>query len=547
MTVTCESCVFFRRPKPPSQLLARAVGVSEGPVANALAKIVEDEQKYLDAESTQKRGRANSTDDSWPLRPVMSAYCVAPRHGAGAEGERWLIPEIHNRGGLCQDWVTRSESRQACRDCVHRRVATGPARDEHHEATYAHMIEEGTTSQARTSSSDEALLTRHREGIAARKALEVTGAHASRGVLLVEPQYLDWCEALSRPEDEEWVVCALQNPHASCPAWEPSPGPDAAGPAAEASVTHSDEALVTMLCWLLELNLSGPTLAEARQLAADLAATDARTWQFVTQVCRPLYDQAPAVHEALADFRREQVEPGLVAALRAGGSSLGSLLVGEYDRVNAPLAGGDPPLTAEVADAFIDVLTFLDGLVTGWEAARATDADRAVWRDRMALAWPSLHPDARAWVARMPLSWAELRYQWATTPVEQRWQLAQHLQTGLGVPARGVATQITTMPLPARPVAQPATAPGTFQAGIVRGPGSGPPAWVGAEPSGPSEEALLREITAGHQDEEEQLLQEQPELALQVKLHNRMQRAALISNMMNMQHETCMSIIKNIK
>ena len=74
-----------------------------------------------------------------------------------------------------------------------------------------------------------------------------------------------------------------------------------------------------------------------------------------------------------------------------------------------------------------------------------------------------------------------------------------------------------------------------------------PPAWVTSEPEGPSEDALLARIESSHEAQERELMEQDPELALQVKLHNRMQHAALISNMMNMQHETSMAIIKNIK
>jgi hypothetical protein len=61
------------------------------------------------------------------------------------------------------------------------------------------------------------MLQSQRAGVEARKALEVSGAYAAKGRVLTKPDYLDCCAAFATPD--EFVVCALQNPHNTCGAW----------------------------------------------------------------------------------------------------------------------------------------------------------------------------------------------------------------------------------------------------------------------------------------------------------------------------------------
>ena len=50
----CEKCKHFRRVKPPSQLLAVAIGTTDAAISNALTKMGEDEQKQKEEEYKNK-------------------------------------------------------------------------------------------------------------------------------------------------------------------------------------------------------------------------------------------------------------------------------------------------------------------------------------------------------------------------------------------------------------------------------------------------------------------------------------------------------------
>ena len=123
-------------------------------------------------------------------------------------------------------------------------------------------------------------------------------------------------------------------------------------------------------------------------------------------------------------------------------------------------------------------------------------------------------------------------------------QYLQVLRSQLGL-VQGVAQQVAvTAVAPA-----PAQVPSPWPTGAVPGtpPLPAPPEAMMSADTGPSSEELLDKIKSKQDREEAEAEEEDEELALQVKLHNRMERAALISNMMNMEHETSMAIIRNIK
>jgi hypothetical protein len=214
----CEKCIFFRRVRPRSQLLAAVVDATEAPVSTALGKIVEDEQKQRDSEAEFKRAQATTEQEMWPRQPVMSSYC-GRREGEGV----YLIAEIKNRGGQCGDYQEGRPDRKACLDCRYRATAAGTARDHGREDLITQMHAEATSAQASTAS-PEGMLKAHREGVPARKAFELSGAYAADGRLAYRPEYLDYCRALSA--DGEYAVCAIVNPNSSCTTWKPASADD---------------------------------------------------------------------------------------------------------------------------------------------------------------------------------------------------------------------------------------------------------------------------------------------------------------------------------
>jgi hypothetical protein len=228
----CTRCVHFRKVKPPSQLLAKAVGTADGPVAEALEKVLSDEQRMRETEAADKRSLVGREADSWETRPVMSGYC-----GFQEAEEIYLLAEVKNRGGGCPDFNPGRPERHACADCAQRVEARGRAIDEGHERAYTQMSVSAIAGHGSTSV-PESLLTKYREGVSSRKALELLGAYHAQGEPAMEPMYLDWCRHFS--SEDEYVICALRNPHNTCPAWSPAasgPASASAAPGVPAAVT----------------------------------------------------------------------------------------------------------------------------------------------------------------------------------------------------------------------------------------------------------------------------------------------------------------------
>lgn len=223
----CSKCQYFRRVKPVSQLLSAVLGgvMAGAEVTNALAKIVEDEQKVRDGEADIK-GKEGAADRSiWPGRPMMSDYC-----GLSEGNETYFMCEVKNRGQECTDFVAGQTDRHACLDCSHHIPAQGSLLDQKMEATYNRLVLNAIAVQS-SPQSPQSQLQAHRSGILARKALEIGGAYAAKGRMLAKPSYLDYCSQFS--SEEEYVLCLFQNPHHTCRAWAGATGPQAGSGSAQ--------------------------------------------------------------------------------------------------------------------------------------------------------------------------------------------------------------------------------------------------------------------------------------------------------------------------
>jgi hypothetical protein len=213
----CTKCVHYRRVKPASQLLSTAIGLVVGgaEVASALAKLVDDEQKVRDAEIDVKAKEGLADRQVWAARPAMSDYC-----GLKEADETFLICEVKNRGMECKDFQAGQPERRACSSCRHHVATDGTTTDQGMERIYTQMAITATAVQS-SAQVAQGMLQSYRGGSAGRKALEVAGAYAAKGWMLAKPQYLDYCRHFST--DDTYVICVLQNPHHTCPAWAQCP------------------------------------------------------------------------------------------------------------------------------------------------------------------------------------------------------------------------------------------------------------------------------------------------------------------------------------
>lgn len=554
MTGPCTTCRWFRAVRPASQLLAATFPPTTADVAQALGKVVEDEEKQRDAEADFKRAQAIAGKVEWLGRPVMSAYC-----GLREADGLYDIAEVRNAGLRCEDHDPAPREPHACRDCVHARAGTAPQADALREETYVDIAARNVSAGVQKDTTDSLLRT-HREGASARKALELTGAYQTRGELLNQPGYLAWCEVFSTPDS--FSVCVLRNPHHTCDRWEPlaaqPAGPPADEPAArpapgapvpETRLTNRavpserpggamatmDERLRTTIAWLLGTPVPDDVWA---LVSADLSGSweslpqDAREqWTGLVEAQEEARSRGPDAWEYL----RELQQPAFVGSLRAAHDEASTRLLEVYDRANPPLAPGDPPLTQEVVDSYLGILSFVDALVEGRAWTPLGQDLRAEFTQQMAAQYPSLDRTQQQWLATLPLEWAQTRFLWQAGGENDRLVFRDRLVQAYGATAQ--ATPVLSRPAPS--LTMPVIGAGAAPAGTA--PTAGSPE------SSDGIGSLVGEILADQRAEEERLAVEDPELALQVKLQNQVSNATMMSNMLNMRHQASMSIINNIR
>lgn len=354
----CEKCIFLRRVRPRSQLLAAVVDTTDAAVASALGKIVEDEQKQRDAEAEFKRAQASTEQSMWPRQPVMSSYC-AQQEGDGL----YLIAEVKNLGGRCSDFVAGRPERKACSDCQHRIPGAGLERDRQREDLITRLHLEATSAQASTSG-PEGMLKARREGVPALKGFELSGAYAADGRLPAKPEYLDYCAALSN--DDEYAVCAIVNPHNTCSAWEtasaatpdsgqaapsqaiastdvlgaPPPEPSngsgpgqarPASPAAEANIppltAEIQSDVMEMLAWVFPVGTDAGPLSDGGALALEWSRDDGAGAWFWLRMLTGYHQAARSQDDVTRERVRNELRQQVLREVRNGQHPFWRLLI----------------------------------------------------------------------------------------------------------------------------------------------------------------------------------------------------------------------------
>jgi hypothetical protein len=196
---------------------------------------------------------------------------------------------------------------------------------------------------------------------------------------------------------------------------------------------------------------------------------------------------------------REQLQPALVQQLRESPQDEGARwLLAIYETGHQPIAEGDPPLTRQVTDAYAEFIGFVVAQAMGQELAVPAEF-KDEFAKTLAAGYPKLSADERKELAQMPAAWAAVRMAWPELPDEQKQQYRARWAEGLKAL------------LPPEPQAKEPE------------PAAGQPA-QGAEgqAGGKSGMSALQESMAASR------------------------RAQILSNIMQMQHETSMAIISNI-
>lgn len=151
---------------------------------------------------------------------------------------------------------------------------------------------------------------------------------------------------------------------------------------------------------------------------------------------------------------RQEALPANLAELRKGsadatGSQITRSMVAIYDASHKPIAPGNPPLTRQMTDAYVEVTYFMLTEATGRPLPPLTAEIRDQWAQGISQGYASLSDAQRKQIDQMPRLAAALRVWWPTVPEAQKTQYRQTWKQSL----LGTQTQA------AAPSAQPGANP----------------------------------------------------------------------------------------
>ena len=284
----CRDCSCYRIPRPASELLSNAMGSNDTAVLTAIGKI-QDDEKELDAQEDMLRARLDQRGQSdWGMRPIMSAYC-----GLDEQAGVFHVAEIRNSGMQCEQFTREAQPLRDCATCAHRATPSRSIEDVTQEQAYAAMSS-GKAATGNSASMIENLWKEHLQSSANRRANEIRDTYQRKGILPAEPDYLDYCRHLSR--DRRFVVCVLQNPHATCAFWSAvatkQPATASAATAASAALPLPDATESLPPLQPLVLPQAPPAAAAPANAPAAESPIDRLTREFVEAQSRGDHQQA---------------------------------------------------------------------------------------------------------------------------------------------------------------------------------------------------------------------------------------------------------------
>jgi hypothetical protein len=220
----CRDCQFYRKPRPASAALFRDAGGRDTAMTHTLQQIAEDEHKALAQEAMDKIRAERTGSMQWSSKPKMSAWC-AQKEAQGVHE----IPEIKNAGAACGFFKPGPAPNQTCRSCAH---VSFPRGNELDGFLIAQAVRPQWGANLTLTPRDPQELGAVRQSSTSAKATEVWEAYFTDGHLPFPPRYLQWCGKRSDPEDDDYVICAVENVQQVCTDWQPSGGSAAAIPPA---------------------------------------------------------------------------------------------------------------------------------------------------------------------------------------------------------------------------------------------------------------------------------------------------------------------------
>lgn len=131
---------------------------------------------------------------------------------------------------------------------------------------------------------------------------------------------------------------------------------------------------------------------------------------------RQLAEMPPAKRE----LARQAMQPQALEDWRKQTDDLPRMIVEIYDAAHKPIAAGVPPLTRQASDAGLELLYFMACQTLGGQEVRPDATAKDEWARRMIAEYPKADAKTRQSIAQMPAAWAGVRYAWAELPEAKR-------------------------------------------------------------------------------------------------------------------------------
>jgi hypothetical protein len=140
-TAVCQTCRWFRSPRPTSERLLKDLTLElteRAVVLKRLDAVRQDEREKKDVETEYLVGLTRDRARKWPLCPTTLSYCALLEEAQGT----YLVHQVKNLDGACGpdgSYKRREGAARSCQTCRHRRPGPGAVRDEREYAVRGRM------------------------------------------------------------------------------------------------------------------------------------------------------------------------------------------------------------------------------------------------------------------------------------------------------------------------------------------------------------------------------------------------------------------------
>ncbi len=167
--------------------------------------------------------------------------------------------------------------------------------------------------------------------------------------------------------------------------------------------------------WAFEMRLTNDQVSVLRNYSVDIWKRHSPSeMEEISNVVRLQVELSKADRKQLAVIRANY-EPQVLEALRKQPNEpMAVWALAVYDSSHKVLAQGDPPLTRQVSDAFVEALFFILGEVQGKRDEVPSAQMKNDWAASLTGSYSRMPDDLKKQIAGMPLFIAQMRLHWPT-------------------------------------------------------------------------------------------------------------------------------------